>query len=493
MPPPCRRHGTPQLHITTAPSCHPQPCHRLPSALIPLFPLAPRQWSVFFWLTLVITSALGVREYDAIDGDGTMASARQLQHAAIGTEILTVGCCWLQRHVDSGHGMVDCLAWIGLGSCVARDGQDGRREWAAPATLCACFALGLVHPINMLWPIVDGRHWLARAYPDAYSTAFAVGLFVRTCLLAFTVAVYVERRHVQVYMANRRRLRRHSERAVGGAHQTILDSDLELPPSVLRHVSSAAEEEALRFCLSGVVMTLVERSAGGRGPEVKMRARHAERFFQLSSDLSTMRWSWRSYLLSVSYRHPHSNPAHAPLCPTRVRHHGACHARVEHGLCMMRRPPLAPSCCPPVVPTPCVRDNHAASQCGRAGGCDLRARRTAVLLGALRLTHKQGGDDGPALTLLCLSQGAARAELGDGLAAAAARLLSDLGAADRADPRGEGRVPGGEGLGRAPHPRPAAGLLCVPQLSGDGFEWPHQPTNEPTTSPQRASMSPDEP
>ena len=50
--------------------------------------------------------------------------------------------------------------------------------------------------------------------------------------------------------------------------------------------------EALIFCTNGVAMTLVQTSSGAVAS-----TRHAERFFQLSSDLSTMRWSWTAYLL----------------------------------------------------------------------------------------------------------------------------------------------------------------------------------------------------
>lgn len=56
-------------------------------------------------------------------------------------------------------------------------------------------------------------------------------------------------------------------------------------------VRTRSQEESLRFCNSGCILLI----ADGKGKQV-------ERFFQLSSDMSSIRWSWSSYVFVSEVR-----------------------------------------------------------------------------------------------------------------------------------------------------------------------------------------------
>ena len=106
-----------------------------------------------------------------------------------------------------------------------------------------------------------------------------------------------------------------------------------LPPRVRRYVRDEAQEEALFFCCAGTKLMVVREGASHHMSTQRVRARHDERFFQLSQvvlplppsaapfgcvcpprrmgaspssllppcslpqDMSTLRWSWTDYLL----------------------------------------------------------------------------------------------------------------------------------------------------------------------------------------------------
>ena len=98
-----------------------------------------------------------------------------------------------------------------------------------------------------------------------------------------------------------------------------------LPAFVQRHVRRDVDEEALRFCCVGMKMTILKesRSAGlGSGRSRVGGARKYERFFQLSQDLSTIRWSWEDFLLIDEIIHIRYTPS-KPLNFTVIYSHSA--------------------------------------------------------------------------------------------------------------------------------------------------------------------------
>ena len=65
-----------------------------------------------------------------------------------------------------------------------------------------------------------------------------------------------------------------------------------------RYVRNPTQEEDLSFCRSGTQMTILNENSGK-----KSSGRTRERFFQLSEDLSSLRWSWTD-----SNPNPNPNP-----------------------------------------------------------------------------------------------------------------------------------------------------------------------------------------
>ena len=204
-------------------------------------------------------------------------------------------------------------AQLGLTQSGGSSGGGGaaerRRElWlacraAVPARLILLLLLGAAHPawlfsqISMLW-----RHSETQRTSSLPGLAGAAALSValRAYLLGIVVAVWRERLEIEVQYA-RHGKSGDSGRGSGGSGadggggasyaetQKQLGVKLKLPRQVRRYVRTAQQEESLFFCRTGTLMLLLNVNAS--------RKHTRERFFQLSEDLSTLRWSWTDYLL----------------------------------------------------------------------------------------------------------------------------------------------------------------------------------------------------
>ena len=80
---------------------------------------------------------------------------------------------------------------------------------------------------------------------------------------------------------------------------------VDLPPHIAKHVRSAAEEEALRFCAVGAVLTLVGKDG----------QRQQDCFLQLSPDMSSIRWSWKKMILVAELTTILYSPVRCPPPP----------------------------------------------------------------------------------------------------------------------------------------------------------------------------------
>ena len=83
----------------------------------------------------------------------------------------------------------------------------------------------------------------------------------------------------------------------GDCKSSLADSSVVDARVVTVDVRDEAQEEALFFCCAGTKLMVVREGASHHMSKQRFRARHDERFFQLSQDMSTLRWSWTDYLL----------------------------------------------------------------------------------------------------------------------------------------------------------------------------------------------------
>ena len=206
-----------------------------------------------------------------------------------------------------------------------------------------------------------------------------------------------------------------------------------LPAFVQRHVRRDVDEEALRFCCVGMKMTILKesRSAGlGSGRSRVGGARKYERFFQLSQDLSTIRWSWEDFLLIDEIIHIRYTRRRRAAHPTGTSHTTPAHLSLSH----------------PAHP--------AALQVHAVEAAQLHRHLLALRVAAGRPLAHAG-----------VQEAAAGAAVVHGSQPAAPRVRRRVGRRHLRAHAPQGGVQGGERRERQGHAlaRAAAGLLPVPQ------------------------------
>ena len=275
-PPPPPPPPPPHLHLTSSTTSTPQ----IPDVL-------PRDLLIPFFLVL------------AVDG------------AWLGLTFLSFGS---RRH------FLILLKWLPTHAALGRPPESAPDEdeifceavWG-PAVFTLLLLLGLLLPAAAAYGAssvaMEAVAFVADGMPAFVLFSFAIVLLRLAALLSLAF-VWQFRSPLHEYFTKGRRNH-------GDLHH--------LPAFVQRHVRRDVDEEALRFCCVGMKMTILKesRSAGlGSGRSRVGGARKYERFFQLSQDLSTIRWSWEDFLLIDEIIHIRYTPS-KPLNFTVIYSHSA--------------------------------------------------------------------------------------------------------------------------------------------------------------------------
>jgi len=243
---------------------------------------AATEWSIFVCLLYTAATALDTTFYRAQG----IVSAQVVTYCIIAADVLVLFLChrFSLAFTPRSTRFVSCFRrYFTLATA--------RSRYTA---LAFVVALGLLMPVSMATSIYQhDRWWYIQLGLPRYVLFFACVAVFRVVLLVTTALVAFSKELARGY-ALREDIKRTPAAArtpgKSGWHTTrgaAAAEVVDLPPHIAKHVRSAAEEEALRFCAVGAVLTLVGKDG----------QRQQDCFLQLSPDMSSIRWSWKKMIL----------------------------------------------------------------------------------------------------------------------------------------------------------------------------------------------------
>ena len=243
---------------------------------------ASLEWSTLFTATGFLASQLLHPRYLHSAGGQPLPSDPALAISVFAFDVVWLGVVWCCISTPSHKRL---LYWW-----TTRSGGGAPRSVAA--SFIALVLAGLVQPLWLLsvsirLGVAEGTAPEIVYFDNAVSTAITMGTRLSTMLGALMVWRY--RAQLRSYLKHKARRAAHGTSIIVGLGETLT-----LPEHVKAFVRSKNDESAVGVCRTGTKVAIMLDNAGRFGAR---GARQRECFLQLSEDLSSVRWSWKDYLL----------------------------------------------------------------------------------------------------------------------------------------------------------------------------------------------------
>jgi hypothetical protein len=250
---------------------------------------AATEWSVFLYVLAVASEVHDTSFYK----DQNRTAAQVYTWIALTIDAVVIFLCWRFAAAFTSPGPRCCSL------------STRRRRRAA---LCFVYVCGLMLlACNGVSLMRLDRWWFIELHFTPYVVGFVFSLGFRLLLIATTTLVCFREELAVGYSpelaADVRTGAAETGNRPAAAHAGA--DGLQLPPNIAKHVRSGEEEESLRFCVGGVVMTLVGKDGKAS----------SDCFLQLSADMSSIRWSWKDMVLVDEL----TNIIHSPARPLNFR------------------------------------------------------------------------------------------------------------------------------------------------------------------------------